>query len=558
MVEEIVVDTNIYIGAYSLQTALGDLTATCEAMASGRSGLRYDARFGMPTATIDQVAPIAGLTRFEAMLAHAIEQVSRLSGVALDRPDTLLVLSTTKGNVALLEGQTEAPERAYLYASAEVLAAHFGMTTAPVVISNACISGVSAFVVARRLLQEGLCRHAIVAGCDELSEFIASGFASFKSISLNPCRPYDAARDGLSLGEAVGAVLLTRERALASEPCVALLGGVVSNDANHISGPSRTGEELAWAITEALREAHVTPEEVGCVNTHGTATRYNDEMESKALAVAALSDVPTNSLKGYIGHTLGASGVVESILTIEQLRRGELFATRGFEELGTPCPVAVSAAPQPIRKAIAVKTASGFGGCNAAIVFGPASEACDVEEQPAMRVVTEVAHAVVAQGESPFAEMIRTRFRAFGEQNLRFYKMSDLAKGVYVAVEELLRQVPLDEQIGAERRAIVLSNRASSLEVDLTHQQLVDQHAPEGTSPAVFVYTLPNVAMGEIAIRHRIKGDNTFFIEPKQSDWCERYARQLIACNRADEVICGWCEKIGQKWHFEVKLLRNV
>ena len=103
-----------------------------------------------------------------------------------------------------------------------------------------------------------------------------------------------------------------------------------------------------------------------------------------------------------------------------------------------------------------------------------------------------------------------------------------------------------------------MSNRASSLEADLAHQQLVDQHAPEGTSPAVFVYTLPNVAMGEMAIRHRIKGDNTFFIEPKQSDWCERYARQLIARDRADEVICGWCEKIGQKWHFEVKLLKNV
>ena len=556
MVEEIVVDTNIYIGAYSLQTALGDLAATREAMASGRSGLRYDARFGMPTATIDQVAPIAGLTRFEAMLAHAIEQVSCLSGVALDRPDTLLVLSTTKGNVALLEGQTEAPERAYLYASAEVLAAHFGMTTAPVVISNACISGVSAFVVARRLLQEGLCRHAIVAGCDELSEFIASGFASFKSISPNPCRPYDAARDGLSLGEAVGAVLLTRERALASEPCVALLGGVVSNDANHISGPSRTGEELAWAITEALREAHVTPEEVGCVNTHGTATRYNDEMESKALAVAALSDVPTNSLKGYIGHTLGASGVVESILTIEQLRRGELFATQGFEELGTPCPVAVAAAPQPIRKAFAVKTASGFGGCNAAVVL--LAETMCRPKPLQMKEVLEGTTYAMASCDAPFASYIRERFKAFEAPNMKFYKMSDLAKGLYVAMETLLAAEPALAEVEPTRRALVLANCSSSLEADWAHQKEVNRHAPEGASPALFVYTLPNVAAGEMCIRHQIQGDNTFFIETEDTGAAEAYGRLLIRQGRADRVVCGWAEKLGEAWNYRLKLLQQA
>lgn len=551
------VDTNIYIGAYALQTALGDLEATCDAMNTHRSGLCEDARFAMPTGAIREVEPIEGLTRFEAMLAHAIEQVAACSGVALQQPDTLLLLSTTKGNVALLEGQTEAPERAFLYASAAVLAAHFGMQTAPVVVSNACISGVSAFVVAQRLLRAGCYRHVVVAGCDELSDFIASGFASFKSISASPCRPYDASRDGLTLGEAVGAVLLTCDRKVASEPCVRLVGGAVSNDANHISGPSRTGEELAWAITTALKEAQLTSEEVGCVNTHGTATRYNDEMESKALAIAALSQVATNSLKGYLGHTLGASGVVESILTIEQLRRGELFATLGFEELGTPMPVAVAAVRQPIRKGVAVKTASGFGGCNAAVVFA-LGEGRPMQEELPPRGVAEVAHACIAQSEQPFAEMIRARFRAFGEQNLRFYKMSDLAKGLYVAVEELVRRAPLDERVEPSRRAIIMSNRSSSLAADLAHQQLVDQHAAEGTSPALFVYTLPNVAMGEVAIRHRIKGDNTFFIEPQQCERSEWYARHLIATNRADEVICGWCEQLGEHWHFEVKLLRNI
>ena len=143
-----------------------------------------------------------------------------------------------------------------------------------------------------------------------------------------------------------------------------------SNDANHISGPSRTGEELAQAITQAMNEAEVLPSQVSFLSAHGTATPFNDEMEAKAFALSGLNHVPMNSFKGYWGHTLGAAGVVESVASIHSMKQNLLIKSAGFETLG------VSEYLTMLEKNLncpvdhVVKTASGFGGCNAAIVFG--------------------------------------------------------------------------------------------------------------------------------------------------------------------------------------------
>ena len=141
-----------------------------------------------------------------------------------------------------------------------------------------------------------------------------------------------AARDGLNLGEACGAVLLSSE---GTEEHVILSGGAVSNDANHISGPSRTGDGLYFAIRQAMQEAGTAPQDISFVNAHGTATVYNDEMESKALTLAHLEQVPVHSLKPYFGHTLGASGIIESIVCMHELKQGILFGTPGYENAGS-------------------------------------------------------------------------------------------------------------------------------------------------------------------------------------------------------------------------------
>ncbi|MDP4282674.1 MAG: hypothetical protein Q8867_11080, partial [Bacteroidota bacterium] len=134
-------------------------------------------------------------------------------------------------------------------------------------------------------------------------------------------------------------------------------------------GPSRTGEELAFAIQKAMNQANVDPAHLDFISSHGTATAYNDEMESKAFAISGVSATPMNSFKGYFGHTLGAAGLIESALTIRSMKENLLIACIGFREPGVPMPVNVIRTHTPARINAALKTVSGFGGCNTALVF---------------------------------------------------------------------------------------------------------------------------------------------------------------------------------------------
>lgn len=545
---------NIFIGATSMRTCLGNKSETLTALQNGKSGLRYCEEFSM-YAGISKFDIIDGYTRFESMVIEQITDVLEQSNITLSDNDTQLIISTTKGNIELLANDcNNIAERTFLYTSAEIIAEYFHVRNKPIVISNACISGVSAFIVAREMLISQKVRHVVIVGCDTLCEFITSGFASFKSISLNPCKPYDAERDGLNLGEACGAVVLSVDECKAEAPIVRLAGGAISNDANHISGPSRTGDGLYYAIKNALDEAGIGREDVGFVNTHGTATRYNDEMESKAVAWAELNDKPLNSFKGYIGHTLGAAGVVEAIICVEQLRQGYIFGTKNFESSDTPYHLMVSASQQSFDGCCCVKTASGFGGCNAAIILDANIERGTYVSSE--RTIKETTTYSLPSSDVAFPEFIRSEYKALGESNMKFYKMSDMCKALYVAVDRLLANSGFEE-IEQNRRAIVLANRSASLDADIVHQQILNQHLPEGASPAAFVYTLANVAAGEICIRHKIQGNNTFFIENVDSGVAERYARSLIVNNKADAVICGWCEYLKGNWNVNIKLLKN-
>ncbi len=546
---------NIWFGAEAMATAAGDGNQTISAIASYQSGLRYNEAYGMIAGIIPDKQKIEGCTELESLMISQIGKVLYESGLSLADSSVRLVISTTKGNVALLEGNTDnLPEDAFLYATAKKVGAYFNAATKPMVISNACISGVSAIVVGRRLILAGQCDHVIVVGCDMLCEFITTGFASFKSISSSNCRPYDAARNGLNLGEACACVLLTSDRSKAKQPYMRLEGGSVTNDANHISGPSRTGDGLYYAISNAMKEAGVTPSDIGFVNTHGTATAYNDEMESKAVTWAELADTPLNSVKGYIGHTLGASGVVETLICLNELREKTVYGTYGFSEMGVPCPVNISSEHRPLEIQRCVKTASGFGGCNAAIVI--AAEECGDPDSlcPDAREVQVTAEYELPVSEHSFAEQIREEYRALEDANMKFFKMSDLCKAAYIAVENLLRERPLSDKYERTDIAVIMANSSASLDTDLEHQRILEQRLPEGTSPAVFVYTLPSVAAGEICIRNKFQGDNTFFIDDNQEE-TEKYAEMLIERGYAKAVICGWCDKLGENRKVSLKIL---
>ncbi len=310
-------------------------------------------------------------TRFEQLLIASIEDALKNTAIEVTGKKTVLIISSTKGNISLLETDQhndKLADRIALSTSAKLVSAYFGFSNEPVVISNACVSGVMAMATGMRQLQSGEYENAVIAGADVISSFIFSGFESFQALSSAVCRPFDKSRDGLNLGEGAGTIILSTNKAYAQN--IRALGASVSNDANHISGPSRTGQELSYAINRSLRDAGLAPGDIGFISAHGTATPYNDEMEAAALALSGLSDTPLNSLKGYYGHTLGAAGLIESIISIASLTQGWILPTPGFREKGTTRPVNVITSLMPLKTKYFLKTASGFGGCNAAIVFG--------------------------------------------------------------------------------------------------------------------------------------------------------------------------------------------
>jgi 3-oxoacyl-[acyl-carrier-protein] synthase-1 len=310
-------------------------------------------------------------TKFERLLIASITDALQNSKINVLDKKTLLIVSTTKGNISMLETETnnaELKKRIALPTSAKLVSDYFGLVNQPVIISNACISGVLAIITGMRLLRSGQYENVVIAGADVISKFILSGFESFQALSSQVCKPFDKSRDGLNLGEGAATIILSTNKIY--EQNIKVKGGSVSNDANHISGPSRTGEELAYAIKKTMLDADVSSGDIDFISAHGTATVYNDEMEANAIAIAGLQSVPTNSLKGYYGHTLGAAGLIESIVSIQSLKENLVLSTLGFKELGVTKPVNICSTPTKIKIHNFLKTASGFGGCNAAVVFG--------------------------------------------------------------------------------------------------------------------------------------------------------------------------------------------
>jgi len=310
-------------------------------------------------------------TKFEQLLIASINGALKEIEIDIKDEKTILIISSTKGNISLLEDEVFSPEltkRISLSASAKMAGDYFGFKCTPVVASNACISGVLGIVTGMRLLRSGQYENAVIAGADVISKFILSGFQSFQALSPTPCKPFDKSHDGLNLGEGAGTIILSTSKKYAQN--IKVKGGSISNDANHISGPSRTGLELAGAIANSLKDADLASTDIDFISAHGTATVYNDEMEANAVSIAGLSAVPLNSLKGYYGHTLGAAGLIESIVSIQSLKQNYILPTIGFREAEDKDKINVSSVPVQMQADNFLKTASGFGGCNAAVIFG--------------------------------------------------------------------------------------------------------------------------------------------------------------------------------------------
>lgn len=570
----------IYINADSIISPLGFNTQeNIAALCSYRSGLSWhetsdvsdspimaslfiDHKIRLQSKNLDLESQY---TKFERLVIMAITDILSQSHIDIADKSVGIIMSTTKGNVELIDHKSDTMDgRVSLWKTADRISRYFGAGNRPMIISNACISGVSAIIVGKRMIEAGVFSNVIVVGCDVLSHFITSGFKSFKSLSNKRCIPFDAKRDGLNLGEAAGAVLLSTDE---TEHSILLAGGAISNDANHISGPSRTGEELNLAIRGAMREAGVNASDISFVDTHGTATVYNDEMESKAVSLAGLLQLPVQSLKPYFGHTLGASGVIETIVCAHELKIGTIFGTMGFSETGTPMPIKVSSEHQQIKMRHCVKTASGFGGCNASIVLSLpkfAKEGIDTQASALKNIRTVVVansqvkcdgRAVFSSKAEEYTVFIREAFKGLEEENMKFYKMDNLCKLGYIATGYLLK----DKHFDPEEIGIILANSSGSLDTDIDHEKIIGEQGDAMASPAVFVYTLANVVLGEICIHYKIKGENTFFVsEGHETEKMTKYIEKAMERGNLHYCITGWCELIGNKYKAIFNLMENT
>ncbi len=313
----------------------------------------------------ESITDSADLSFLEQLCVYSALQALENTGINPANPDVIFVISTTKGNVEYLS-EDRMDKRSYLAYSANRISRYFANPNKPLVVSNACISGVCAQIAAVRELLSGRYRYAIVIGCDVLSKFIVSGFQSFKALSGEKCKPYDKNRSGLNLGEAAGTIILQSTENPIFESWQ-YVGSSIHNDANHISGPSRTGEGSYRVLTDILKS--IDKSSLAFVNAHGTATAYNDEMESIAIHRVGLDDVPINGLKGVYGHTLGAAGIIETILSMKAIDNSVVMPTRGYEEQGTFYALNISNQKKETEKKAFIKILSGFGGSNAGIAY---------------------------------------------------------------------------------------------------------------------------------------------------------------------------------------------
>ena len=334
---------NVYCIGKGLVTPVGStVKEVLSAAREGRSGRLFDK------------GGFSGTSFFETIAIEAARKA--IQGIDITSR-TGLVLSTTKGNVEHI-GKADIS----LAASARNIADAIGITASPIVVSNACISGIAALLQGVRMIRSGEYDEVVVVGAEVHSDFIHSGFDCLKALSPEPCRPFDKDRQGLNLGEAAAAMVLSARKGPWE-----ITDGVIRNDANHISGPSRTGEGCYKCLRYVMDG--INKEDIAFISVHGTATPYNDEMESIALHRAELSDIPINALKGVFGHTLGAAGILEAIVSMAAFDKGIVLPTKGFHEMGVTYPVNVSARERPANGKLFIKLLSGFGGVNGAMVF---------------------------------------------------------------------------------------------------------------------------------------------------------------------------------------------
>jgi 3-oxoacyl-[acyl-carrier-protein] synthase-1 len=255
------------------------------------------------------------------------------------------------------------------YSLPRFVSAYLNLTGPNTTVSAACASSNKAFADAWQWIRSGVCDGAVVGGVDSLCRLTLRGFNALELLSRDPCRPNDAARSGLSIGEAAGFALLERVPSPAAGS-IALLGYGESSDAYHMSAPHPEGKGAILAMEAALARAGLRPGDIDYINLHGTGSRANDRVEDRAICGIFGSAVPASSTKGWTGHALGAAGITEAVISGLCLREGFIPANLNLQTLDPEFRGAVQRAPldRPIERVLS--NSFGFGGSNCSIILG--------------------------------------------------------------------------------------------------------------------------------------------------------------------------------------------
>ncbi len=353
-----------YIGAETIISPLGtSIQENFAAISENQSGISLVDAAGFNGEPIFLSKILYKNYSFESLIRSAVESVTvAIDPEIIESDKTILIVSSTKG--ALDENITDQ------FGSALTRIQNcFKLKNQPIVVSNACVSGVLAINTGSNFVNSGIYEHAIVVGCDLISDFVVFGFQSLFAISDKPCAPFDENRNGITMGEGCAAVVISGNREIFREAPLRMMTGTSANDANHISGPSRTGEGLFRSVKKTMDRNGITANDLDYICAHGTATIYNDEMESIAFDRLGLNQIPLNSLKGYFGHTLGAAGVIETAASMQMMRHSILIKSLGYQHPGTSCQLNVIRENERKTLNMILKTASGFGGGNASLII---------------------------------------------------------------------------------------------------------------------------------------------------------------------------------------------
>jgi len=368
----------VHVTEVRVITSLGDsLEATWDAAMKGKRGMGPIGRFSAE-AYEGQIAALINDLVWTSERSIIDELLNRLlSGKQSIPSDTALITATTKLGIDNLErrrrGESVRVRDILPSSMPEMVSTKLGISKRGFNISASCASSTIAIAEASAMIATGMTEAVLICCADVITEFIFSGFSALKIVSPSPCRPFDRDRNGITLGDGAAMLLLMSEDRAKKErrPSLAVVRGWgVANDAFHITSPVKDGSGLVAAISKAIRRAGLTADDIPAISAHGTGTTYNDLMELKAFnQVFGERKMPAYSIKGSIGHTLGAAGGIEVALATKALEEQIIPPTVGFENPEEGAEGLISSKPASFKGNYMLTSNSGFGGINATIIL---------------------------------------------------------------------------------------------------------------------------------------------------------------------------------------------